>query len=172
MSWRQVLPDVLLWEDSCNVYAVEGPEGILIVDAGTGQWLGGTGALPAPPVALVCTHFFRDHSAGALRAARAGIPVYVPEGEQEIFADPVQHFRARDTYIIYDNYWDLFAPIEPVPLAGVLRDYERLTLAGLDVTILPLPGVTITQAGLALARPDTRPIVFCGEAIHSPGRLA
>ena len=104
MSWRQVLPDVLVWEDSCNVYAVVGPEGTLIVDAGTGQWLDGIADLPQPPVALVCTHFFRDHSAGAVRAARAGIPVYVPEGEQAIFRDPAQHFRERDTYIIYDNY--------------------------------------------------------------------
>ncbi len=64
MSWQQVFPDVLVWQDSCNVYAVLGPEGTLIVDAGTGQWLDGIGELPAPPVALVCTHFFRDHSAG------------------------------------------------------------------------------------------------------------
>ncbi|HZG66837.1 MAG TPA: MBL fold metallo-hydrolase [Herpetosiphonaceae bacterium] len=172
MSWQQVLADVLVWQDSCNVYAVVGPEGTLIVDAGTGQWLDGVGELPRPPVALVCTHFFRDHSAGAVRAARAGIPVYVPEGEREIFANPVQHFRARDTYIIYDNYWDLFAPIEGVPVAGVLRDHERLALAGLNLTVLPLPGVTITQAGLALARPDGGPVVFCGEAVHSPGRMA
>jgi glyoxylase-like metal-dependent hydrolase (beta-lactamase superfamily II) len=105
MSWRQIMPDVLLWEDSCNVYALVGSEGTVIVDAGTGQWVDAIGDLPRPPVALVCTHFFRDHSSGAVRAARAGIPIYVPEGEEEIFADPLQHFRSRDTYIIYDNYW-------------------------------------------------------------------
>ncbi|MBA3948151.1 MAG: MBL fold metallo-hydrolase, partial [Herpetosiphonaceae bacterium] len=172
MTWREVLPDVLLWQDSCNVYAVVGPQGTLIVNAGTGQWLDAIGDLPQPPVALVCTHFFRDHSAGAVLAARAGIAVYVPEGEQAIFADPVQHFRARDTYIIYDNYWDLFVPIEPVPLSGVLRDYECVTLAGLELTVLSLPGVTITQAGLALVLADGNTVIFCGEAIHSPGRLA
>ena len=32
---------------------------------------------------LACTHFFRDHSAGAANAARQGIPVYVPEGERD-----------------------------------------------------------------------------------------
>lgn len=172
MSWRSVLPDVLVWEDSCNVYAVIGPEGTLIIDAGTGQWIEGIDDLPSAPVALVCTHFFRDHSAGAIRAARAGIPVYVPEGERAIFADPAQHFRERDTYIIYDNYWDLFAPIEPVALAGVLRDYEHVSLAGLTFEVIPLPGVTMTQAGLVLTRDDGSRIVFCAEAIHSPGRMA
>ena len=127
--------------------------------------------MPARPVALACTHFFRDHSAGAVRAAHDGIAVFVPEGEREIFADPVQHSRQRDTHIIYDNYWDLFAPIEPIPMAGVLRDYETIRLAGLEVDVVPLPGVTLGQIGLSLRR-DGAPIVFCAEAIHSPGRLA
>lgn len=170
MPWQQILPNVLLWPDSCNVYALLGPGGALIVNAGTGQWLDAVSELPQPPAALLCTHFFRDHSAAAARAARRGIPVYVPEGERAIFADPAQHFRQRDTYIIYDNYWDLFAPIEPTPPAGLLRDYERLSLAGLELEVVPLPGATLTQVGLAV-RQDGGPIVFCGEAIHSPGRV-
>jgi glyoxylase-like metal-dependent hydrolase (beta-lactamase superfamily II) len=158
------------------VYTVIGPDGALIVDAGTGAWLDHVAELPKPPVALVCTHFFRDHSAGAARAARLGIPVYVPEGERAIFTDPAQHFRQRDTYIIYDNYWDLFAPIEPTAIAGVLRDYDHITLAGLDVEVVPLPGVTLTQVGLSvlslLPLGERSKMVFCGEAIHSPGKLA
>jgi glyoxylase-like metal-dependent hydrolase (beta-lactamase superfamily II) len=182
MPWTPLLPNVFLWLDSCNVYAVIGPDGALIVDAGTGAWLDHVAELPKPPVALACTHFFRDHSAGAARAARLGIPVYVPEGERAIFADPAQHFRQRDTYIIYDNYWDLFAPIEPTAVAGVLRDYDHITLAGLDVEVVPLPGVTLTQVGLSIRTPlpdgeglgagAEHRIIFCGEAIHSSGKLA
>jgi len=173
MTWESVLPGVLRFRDSCNVYAVEGPEGCLIVDAGTGLWLGQLDELPAPPAALACTHFFRDHSAGALGASRLGIPLFVPEGEREIFADPGLHFLRRESYIVYDNYWDFFAPIEAVPIAGVLRDLERLELAGLDVEVVPLPGATLTQVGLDVALPaDGRRVVFCGETIHSPGRVA
>lgn len=171
MHWTQISPDIFMFEDSCNVYAAIGPEGALIIDAGTGAWLEHVGELPARPVALACTHFFRDHSAGAARAAAAGIPVFVPEGERAIFADPIQHFRQRDTYIIYDNYWDLFAPITPTPIAGVLRDDDVIRLAGLEIEVVPLPGVTLTQVGLALRAADG-PIVFCAEAIHSPGRVA
>lgn len=171
MTWQTVLLNVLRWQDSCNVYALLGPAGSLLVNAGSGQWLDALDELPQPPVALLCTHFFRDHSAGAARAARVGIPVYVPEGERAIFADPAQHFRQRDTYIIYDNYWDLFAPIEPTPPAGLLCDYERLALAGLELEVVPLPGVTLTQVGIAVQQ-DGGPLVFCGEAIHSPGRVA
>ncbi|TMK55349.1 MAG: MBL fold metallo-hydrolase [Actinobacteria bacterium] len=171
MRWGSVFPGVLRFRDSCNVYAVEGPEGCLVVDAGTGLWLDHVEELPAQPVALACTHFFRDHAAGALSASRLGIPVFVPEGEREIFADPALHFLRRESYIVYDNYWDFFAPIEAIPVAGVLRDFETIRLAGLDVEVVPLPGATLTQVGLALSL-DGRGVVFCGETIHSPGRVA
>ena len=172
MNWQEVLPEVYLYRDSCNVYAVRGPDGILIVDAGTGRWLQHLDELPARPAALALTHFFRDHAAGAAAAAHAGIPVHVGACEEEIIADPQQHFRQRETYIIYDNQWDLFAPIEPTPIAGVLHDYDTVSLAGMEVQILPLSGVTTTQIGLCVEREQRGRVVFCGEAIHSPGRLA
>ncbi len=172
MHWREILPGIWLFRDSCNVYAVEGSEGMLLINAGTGYWMSHLSELPRPPVALACTHYFRDHSAGAAAAERAGIAVYVPEYERAVFADPAQHFRQRESYIIYDNLWDLFAPIEPIPVTGVLRDYETVHLAGLEAEIIPLPGATLTQIGLGIRGADGRRVVFCGEAIHSPGRLA
>lgn len=175
MQWKFILPSVLQFADSCNVYALIGTRGSVILNAGTGAWLDLIAELPQPPSALLLTHYFRDHAAGAVKASQAGIPIYVPEGEKAILSDPAQHFRERETYVIYDNLWDLFAPIEGVPIAGVLRDYERLHLAGLNLEILPLPGVTLTQIGVAVELPheeNTCKVVCCGEAIHSPGKLA
>jgi hypothetical protein len=129
-SWQEVLRGVHLFRDSCNVYAIEAPEGCLVVDAGTGLWLEHVAELPAAAVALACTHFFRDHSAGAVVAARSGVAVWVPEGEVDVFREPGLHFSMRESYVVYDNYWDHFAPIEAVPVTGVLRDHEVLRLAG------------------------------------------
>src|ERR1700722_9602366 len=104
MHWTEVTSGIYLFSgDSCNVYAVEGQganAGMTIIDAGTGEWLPFIGELPLPVKALACTHYFRDHSAGAAVAGNAGIPVYVPEYERAIFEDPEQHFRERETYII------------------------------------------------------------------------
>ncbi|MDX1933088.1 MAG: MBL fold metallo-hydrolase [Capsulimonadales bacterium] len=172
MTWERITDDLLRFRDSCNVYALRAPEGIVLVNAGSGRWLAHQDELPAQPVALLCTHYFRDHSAGAVAAARRGIPVHVPEGEEALFADPEQHFRQRETYIIYDNLWDLYAPIEAVPVAATLRDYETVALAGTSVEVIPLPGVTMTQIGIGVTLADGRSAVFCGEAIHSPGKLA
>mgnify|MGYP002336317722 CR=1 FL=1 len=120
----------------------------MIVDAGTGAWLDAPGELPGEIVALLCTHYFRDHAAGAFRAAAVGIPVYVPEGERELFEEPALHFLRRESFVAYTNTWDHFAPIAPVPVAGVLRDYELLRLAGLDLEVVPLPGAAVTQVGV------------------------
>jgi glyoxylase-like metal-dependent hydrolase (beta-lactamase superfamily II) len=171
-SWTPVLDGLWLFRDSCNVYALRGPDGLLVVDAGTGAWIDALDQLPAAPVALACTHYFRDHSAGAARAAAAGIPIFVPEGERAVFADPDEHFRLRPSYEIYCNTWDHFAPIEAVPVAGVLEDEARIRLAGLDVVVVPLPGATVTQAGLLVTSVGGELLAFCGETIHSPGRVA
>ncbi|MEO9231423.1 MAG: MBL fold metallo-hydrolase, partial [Devosia sp.] len=170
--WNEVGAGVWLYRDSCNVYAIEGTAGLLLVNAGTGAWLDQLAELPGRPVALLCTHYFRDHSSGASSAARAGIPVFVPEGEVEAFAEPEERFRRRETYLKYDNLWDLFIPITGIEVSGSLRDYDRLQLAGLECEIIPLPGATVHQVGIGIiSSHDGRRIVFCGEAIHSPGRL-
>ncbi len=172
-SWQDVLPGVHLFEDSCNVYAIGGPGGILIVNPGSGGWLDRLAQLPGRPAALVCTHFFRDHSAGARRASELGLPVYVPEAERAIFTDPRLHFLGRETYDVYSHYWDHFAPIEGVPEAIPLLDYAEYQLAGLTLRVIPLPGVTVGQIGIEVVTDKAnRKLVFCGEAIHSRGRLA
>jgi glyoxylase-like metal-dependent hydrolase (beta-lactamase superfamily II) len=155
MKFENISNGLWLFRDSCNVYALEGPAGDLIVNAGTGRWLEHLDELPAGVAAVACTHYFRDHSAGARAAADQGIPVFVPEGERDFFEEPEEHFRRRETYmyIIYDNLWNLFAPIEGIPVAGVLRDYDRVSFAGLELEVVPLPGATITQAGLAVELP-------------------
>jgi len=170
-GWQSVLPGIEVFEDSCSVYAVAGPEGTVFVNAGTGHWLDGAPARFRPPYTLLCTHYFRDHSAGAAKASRMGFDIRVPTGEAGIFSDPAQHFRERQSYIVYDNIWDQFAPIEQAAVTPV-HDYATIDAAGLIFTVVPLPGVTPHHTGYALAMPDGPPVVLSGEAIHSPGRMA
>ncbi len=171
-NWKSILPDVFMFEDSCNVYAINGPEGCAIIDSGTGLWLEHLHQLPQRPRALLCTHFFRDHSAGAAEAARRGIPVFVPEGEQMFFEEPQEHFRRRETYLIYDNLWDLHAPVEGISASGALRDYDRVSLCGIEFEVMPLPGASVGQIGLACRiGPGREKVVFCGETIHSAGKV-
>jgi glyoxylase-like metal-dependent hydrolase (beta-lactamase superfamily II) len=171
-NWTPAYDGVYRFQDSCNVYAVpNGDAGTLFVNVGTGSWLDAAARFPQPWV-LVCTHYFRDHAAGAPEAARRGMRVYVPWGDRAVFADPVYHVQHRETYLIYDNVWDTFTPITPtVPVEG-LRDYDRVRLAGLDVEVVPLPGVTPSHSGYEVMLPERgKRALFCGEAIAASGKL-
>ena len=94
-AWQPVLADVEVLRESCRVYAVKSPGGTIFVNPGTGGWLDAIPERFLPPFAVLCTHHFRDHAAGAAKASRMGMTVFVPEGELEIFADPVQHFESK-----------------------------------------------------------------------------
>ncbi len=171
MHWQEVTDSVWLYEDSCNVYAVRGSAGVVVINAGSGRWLDRLDELPDRVAAVLCTHFFRDHSAGAALAAERGIEVLAPYWEKEQFADPLGLFQRRETYIIYDNTWDLFAPIQPIEVSRWMRDWETFDVAGLSFQVLPTPGVTLGAVSL-LCKSEDQKVAFCGEVIHSPGKIA
>ena len=86
---------------------------------------------------------------------------------------PAQHFRERQTYIIYDNIWGHLRPDRACRGQTGAR-YDVLELAGIELTVVSLPGVTPHHRGYALVTPGKRPpgLLFSGETIHSPGRTA
>jgi glyoxylase-like metal-dependent hydrolase (beta-lactamase superfamily II) len=171
VMWQKVTESIWVFEDSCLVYAVKAPEGLIIINAGTGRWLAHLDELPGEVKALLCTHFFRDHSAGAAGAARRLIPIYAPYWEQEQFTDPLGLFQRRETFIIYDNIWDLYSPIEPIEVAGWLMDWDTISLGGIPWRVIPTPGVTPGAISL-ICELAGRQVAFCGEVIHSPGKIA
>ena len=171
VEWKQLSRSLYVFEDSCNVYAVVSGNSIVVVNAGTGQWLDAMDQLPGTVRNVMCTHFFRDHIAGALPAADRGIEVYAPYWEKELIEDAEGHFQRRETYLIYDNIWDLFGPIRNIPVAHWLQDWEQVNVCGLEFAAIPTPGIT-TGAISLMCTIDGKSVAFCGEAIHSPGKIA
>ena len=169
-NWERLAEGLYRFEDSCMVYALATGKGILVVNPGSGAWLGHSDELPEKVRWCACTHYFRDHSAGAGKVAEAGVEIWAPYWEREQFSDPEGLFSRIETYIIYENKWDLFAPIRGIPVTRWLRDWEELDAGSVSITILPTPGVTLGAVSL-LARIGGRKILFGGELIHSPGKL-
>ena len=170
MAWQKVVDRVWMYQDSCRVYAILGNNGFTVINAGTGEWLSHVEDLPAPVRTLMCTHFFRDHSAGVTRARQHGIRIMAPYWEQEQFGDPLGLFQRRETFIIYDNQWDLFAPVQPLAVDEWLADWEEKEVDGTIYRVIPTPGVTLGAVSL-LCDVGGKRICFCGEAICAPGKI-
>ena len=174
MSWQLVLPNVYLYPDSCNVYAIVGPEGVLVVDAGTGAVARppgraagareGTGLHPLLPRPRRRRRQSRATRHSGLRAGRRTGDLRRPASSTFASATPTSSTTTTGICLRRSR---------PCRVAGVLDDYAHIQLCGLDVEVVPLPGVTVTQCGLAFTVPGTNQrAVCCGEAIHSPGRVA
>lgn len=171
MRWEKIFDSIWRFRDSCNVYAIEGRAGMVLVNAGTGKWLDHVGDLPRDIKAIACTHFFRDHTAGAAIAAEKGIEIYAPYWEKEQFSDPLGLFQRRETYLVYDNIWDSFVPIRPIPVKDWLQDWDVVPIGGVSFEVLPTPGMTIGAVSLACTVGGQR-VIFCGETIQSAGKLS
>jgi glyoxylase-like metal-dependent hydrolase (beta-lactamase superfamily II) len=169
-AWECLEEGVYRFRDSCHVYAVQGPEGTVLVNAGTGRAADHLDAVARNrPVTVLLTHHFRDHTDGAIRLRDRGATVIGPYWEQEYLIDPEQHFRERQHWNSYDNRWDRFSPVRALPVTDWMMDYETRRIAGLAWEVVPTPGVT-NGASSYLVTLGTRRIGFAGEVICGDGK--
>lgn len=173
-TWHQLEEDVYRCPDSCNVYAVRGAgEAWLIVNAGTGAAAAALDQLgPARERSVLLTHFFRDHTAGANRFHARGATVLAPWGERDHLGGEQSAWRTKPTEMLYDLMWDHYAPIAPLRVDRWLMDYERGRIAGLEIEVVPTPGVTLGAASYVVTLRSGRRVAFVGELMAGPGKVA
>ena len=88
-NWQKVCDGVFLFQDSCCVYAIQGPKGTVLINAGTGlvaDYL--DEVFQNGSLTVLLTHHFRDHTDGAIRLRNAGAKILAPYWEQEYLTDP------------------------------------------------------------------------------------
>lgn len=171
--WEEIEQDVYRLTDSCNVYLVRGPRGVVLVNAGTGlaaEHLHPMGA--DSDLCVLLTHCFRDHSAGAVLLSAHGAKVMANYWDREFYTNGRQYVESRETWVSYDNRWDRFCPLEPIPVSDWLKDYAEYTIAGLRWEVIPTPGVTLGASSYVVTMPSGRRLAFVGETIAGHGRLS
>ncbi len=171
-AWQKIHDGVFMFQDSCRVYAVQCPQGTVLINVGTGLAADHLGeVVQNGPVTVLLTHHFRDHTDGSIRLHAAGAKIHGPYWEEEYYLDPDQHFRERQIWNSYDNRWDRFSPIRPIPVTDGMMDYETRNIAGLEWEVIPTPGVT-NGASSYLVTINGRRLAFVGEVICGHGRTA
>jgi len=171
--WSTLEEGILLFRDSCNVYAVRGTNGRwLIVNAGTGAAAAHVSELgEVRGVTVLLTHHFRDHSAGAARFLSQGAEVVAPYWERGHMGGAQTESRSGDNWLLYNLAWDRFAPIEPLRISRWVMDYETTETAGLSVQVVPAPGVTMGAVTYVVDRPMGRRVAFVGELMCAEGKI-
>lgn len=133
-----------------NGYIVEGPDGVLVIDApdGIADKLRDSGQKPA---AVLLTHQHFDHVEGATELARMGAPIYAWSSySHDLILDQA---AAR---------WGLPIVVEPFTVDHTLEGSDRLPIAGLDFQLLHVPGHSPDSVVFAL--PD---LAFTGDTIFA-----
>lgn len=168
---KQIAPDLYCFQDTCNVYILRSKDEAVLIDFGAGGVIDRLDELGVRRVgAVLMTHHHRDQGQGLERAAAEDIPIWVPHTEQDLFQEVEAHWQARPIYNDYNVRQDRFTLLEPVPVAGTLRDYAGYEFAGHRFTILPTPGHTPGSISLALEL-GGQSIVFTGDLIAAPGKV-
>ena len=154
-----------------NWFLVETADGLVAIDAGfPTAW-----KVIEPRIgelkALVLTHGHIDHTGFAPRAAKAGVPVYVPEGDEPIVRSPLPMAKSQSSPLPYvlkqgpTRRLYLRALLAGGILGQTLRDFTVFrggdTLPG-GLKAIATPGHT--KGHVALHLPD-RDVVFVGDAI-------
>lgn len=170
---RQVSEHLFLFEDTCNVYVVRSGQAAVLVDFGSGAVLDQLDEIGVERVtAVLMTHHHRDQAQGLPRAVTAGVEIWVPHTEQDLFHNVEAHWQSREIYNNYNSRQDRFTLLESLPDTSIstLGDYMSHTFNGVTFTVLPTPGHTTGSITL-LAEIDGQPVAFSGDLIAAPGKV-
>lgn len=133
---------IYLYRDTCNVYIVQNCGKVALIDFGRGDVLKDLSAAGLNAIeGILHTHHHREQCQGDLSAVEAGIPVYVPGDEAELFNSVERYWNEG-----YSKRWDcLGAPyvrplIESIRTAGELAGGGQFNLGDLKLCILDTPG--------------------------------
>lgn len=162
---------VYLFEDTCNVYVLVSGRTAVLIDFGSGRVLDHLAEFGADRVeAVLMTHHHRDQGQGLAAAVAAGIPIWVPPAERDLFDAVDEHWQRRTVANNYNLRQDRFSLLEPVPVRGVVPEYRTRRYGGFDVTTVPTPGHTVGSVSY-LVEVAGRRLAFAGDLIYGPGRV-
>jgi glyoxylase-like metal-dependent hydrolase (beta-lactamase superfamily II) len=171
MMFTRIADQLYLFRDTCNVYVLCSDRVAVLVDFGSGDVLDHLADIGVEHVTdILMTHHHRDQGQGLRRAVEAGIHIWVPHTEQDLFHSIDAHWQGREVYNNYNVRQDRFSLLESIRLAGTLQDYEMRRLAAYSVTVIPTPGHTPGSISL-LVEMNGRRMLFSGDLIYAAGKV-
>jgi glyoxylase-like metal-dependent hydrolase (beta-lactamase superfamily II) len=163
--------ELSLVRDTCNVWVIRRRKDAICIDFGSGAVLDQLAELGVDRITdVLVTHFHRDGAQGLARAAEAGIRIWVPPVEQDLFTQAGELWDRRRPENDYDLLQERFSLLEPVEIAGVVSEYRTREYGGVELLALPTPGHTPGSVSY-LGEVAGRSTAFTGDLIYGPGQV-
>ncbi len=169
--FTRIADQLYIFRDTCNVYVLSSGREAVLIDFGSGDVLDHLAAIGVERVTdVLMTHHHRDQGQGLARAVQAGIRIWAPHTEQDLFHSVEAHWQAREVFNNYNVRQDRFSLLESVPVTGTLLDYETRLFGAHSITVRPTPGHTTGSVSFLIELNGQR-ILFSGDLIYGPGKV-
>lgn len=138
-------------------------------DTGYLDRLQATGVTPDEIDVVLCTHLHADHVGWNTRLVSGRwVPTFA-KARYLIGRRELQHWQSEEARAAgIHNHGSFADSILPVIEAGQCESVDDGFEIASGLAITPLPGHSPGQVGVSLERRGQGPVVFCGDAIHSP----
>jgi glyoxylase-like metal-dependent hydrolase (beta-lactamase superfamily II) len=158
----------------CNVYAVDAPEGCVLVDTGAGETvpelLDRAEDAFGPVTAALLTHAHADHSQGGPACQEQGVDVIAGEATADLLAEGSEHDLgvdvARKDGVYPDDY--AFTNYDP---DRTFAAPTTLTVAGREFEAVPLAGHAADHV-VFLTEISGETYCFVGDAVAPDGKIS
>ncbi|MFC1508715.1 MBL fold metallo-hydrolase [Candidatus Omnitrophota bacterium] len=164
---KQIVKDVWLIKDSCNVYIIKKGNRAVAVDFGSGRWfekLSRFGIHHLDHVFL--THHHADQCAGLQRGFSGQFEVHAPTGEEK-FLDPDQRKEELTTERLQRGCPESYSVTEK-GIDGIkydIRGFSNMYWGGDKIRFMHTPGHGPNACSIIMTH-GSQQIVFCGDAAY------
>ena len=178
MPFQQVLPDLFLWTDTCNVYVLRDGDAALLIDLGDGSVVDHLKDIGIKTVEWVLfTHHHREQCQGhpRLRAVFPNAKVAGAEGERQ-FLENGSGFRKmaptlNDAFTVYGSSY-VRPPVEPLKVDHIFKRMDDFTWRGREFWCVETKGNSpYGMSYLLRPRGEQRFIAFSGDVMLDGARM-
>ena len=171
----QNFPRLYAYTDTCNSYLLKDGDKGLLIDLGKGGILEHAEKAGVKKIEwILFTHHHREQAQGIGKVDRRTTKVAVPEGERELFENPV-HFRRwypklNDPFSVYGAGYA--RPVnKPIQVDKALAGQEVFEWRGYKIQCLHTPGHSPASMSYLLEGKDGKVGAFTGGHFHDGAKL-
>lgn len=167
---HQLLPNLYVFQDTCNVYILRHQERGVLIDFGSGRVLDYLSEIGVGRIDWVLhTHHHREQCQGDSILASRGVRIAVPSYEKDLFENPQAHRDHPEKWAVVGAPY--VRPLrEGVSVDRTFIDGDRFRWGPYDFGVYLRPGNS--PGGVCYeVRILGQLVAFCGDLIVSPARL-